>query len=55
MKIEQWSDYFKLNESHIEGKDEQCKWICKVVKDLNEKDMKKLYNYIEKEFNLEDK
>jgi hypothetical protein len=50
-----WTNFFdQINEDHVESKD-RVKWICDKVKGLNEKEVEKLYHFMEKEFKLEGK
>lgn len=46
--METWSKFFgKVNEHHKEGKKEQIKFICDVLDKMPEKDVEKVYKYIE--------
>ena len=51
-----WNQYFganKVNEDHKETKEEQAKWICDIVNKMKDEEVKKIYDYIEKEFDYE--
>ena len=49
-----WNDYFdkKINEDHKIGKEDQVKFICDIANKLDEKDVEKLYKYIEDKFDV---
>lgn len=50
-KLKNWNEFF-VNEDHKEGKESQSEWICKVVKKMSEEEVKKVYDFIEKEFDM---
>ena len=57
MNMKTWNNYFgkkeeQINEDHKVGKKEQVEFICDVVNKLDEKDVEKLYKYIEDKFDV---
>lgn len=49
-----WNELFNnVNESHKKTKENQITWICETIKKLSDEQIKKVYDFIEDELDVE--